>query len=500
MRSRSSLVLLALVPLTAVAQGPASVLESYTTARTIVDRAVAAHGGTESLSRARHVRVLVEGHDYHRFQSRRVAPPYDSTVYRSEMLIDLERGVLVADGVFGYPGGFYYSAHFVTDSARAYRIDRRNRSFRPAQYPPASQQTGNLYSLPPFLVQAAAGGSTLRWIGRMTVPSGAPVDVVGFMAQGQFTTLGFDPVTHQLRAVMGVGYDPMAGLSEAVTEFLDYRDAHGVFMPAQAVTWRGGEVTRRQRFVATTPNYAVPDSMLSPPASFAELPAPVPAGADSVRQLAPGVWALRAGGSFVLAVAFRDHVIVVDAPPVGAPALIARLAQVAPGKPVRYVVPTHHHDDHFFGARNFAAAGATVVTTPGNRGYFERAMAAPASPLMAGAVPPQPSARLEILTNRRRVFSDGTQTLEVHDVGPNDHAEEMLVAWLPREGVLFQADLIEAPSGVATRGSNATATMQLADYIRRQKWNVRAFVGAHGTLNAPEIFGELTRLPIVPPE
>ncbi len=108
--------------------------------------------------------------------------------------------------------------------------------------------------------------------------------------------------------------------------------------------------------------------------------------------------------------------------------------------------------------------------------------------------------RVEAIAGKKRVFSDGTRTLEIHDVGPNAHAEEMLVAWLPNEGILFQADLIEAPRGVATRGSNAQATMQFAEFVRARGWNVRLFVGAHGTLASPAEFETLTRLPILPPE
>jgi hypothetical protein len=76
----------------------------------------------------------------------------------------------------------------------------------------------------------------------------------------------------------------------------------------------------------------------------------------------------------------------------------------------------------------------------------------------------------------------------------------MLVAWIPAEGILFQADLIEAPqSGLALPGANAPTTMHLADIIRENGWNVRVFVGSHATLQSPQVFTEITRLPIIPP-
>ena len=77
----------------------------------------------------------------------------------------------------------------------------------------------------------------------------------------------------------------------------------------------------------------------------------------------------------------------------------------------------------------------------------------------------------------------------------------MLVAWLPGEGILFQADLIEAPqSGLAAPGTNAEMTVRFADYIRRQGWMVRTLGGAHGFLASPSELEKIVQQPILPPE
>lgn len=113
--------------------------------------------------------------------------------------------------------------------------------------------------------------------------------------------------------------------------------------------------------------------------------------------------------------------------------------------------------------------------------------------------PPTPSAHLETLDGSRRIFTDGTRTVEIHDIGLSPHADEMLVAWLPAEGILFQGDLIEAPaSGVARRGANAETTTHLADFIRRQGWQVRTFAGVHSFLASPQEFEKLASQPILP--
>jgi glyoxylase-like metal-dependent hydrolase (beta-lactamase superfamily II) len=82
-----------------------------------------------------------------------------------------------------------------------------------------------------------------------------------------------------------------------------------------------------------------------------------------------------AGGSHhSLFVVFQDHVVVVEAPlsEERSLAVLAKIAETAPGKPVRYLALTHYHSDHTGGLRAYIAKGVTIVTTPGNRGFVER--------------------------------------------------------------------------------------------------------------------------------
>jgi hypothetical protein len=48
---------------------------------------------------------------------------------------------------------------------------------------------------------------------------------------------------------------------------------------------------------------------------------------------------------------------------------------------------------------------------------------------------------LEFIQNKRRTFADGKQIIELYDIGPGPHAEEMVVAYLPNERIIFQGDL-----------------------------------------------------------
>lgn len=97
---------------------------------------------------------------------------------------------------------------------------------------------------------------------------------------------------------------------------------------------------------------------------------------ESVDRLDDGVYVVRnvAGqNQNTLAVEFSDHVVAVEAPgsSEGADAVIRRIKELVPGKPIRYVAMTHHHGDHIGGMRSFIAEGATVITTAANRPVIE---------------------------------------------------------------------------------------------------------------------------------
>lgn len=180
----------------------------------------------------------------------------------------------------------------------------------------------------------------------MRFASGGDVDVIVTSTPSSALTLGFDPASKQLRAILKVQPDPLAGDATTETEFFDYLKVGSILMPGERVTRVADEITRRVRYTAGNLDPHVPDSLLAAPRGFSE-PTSRPARSNEpVQELATGVWAIRESGSWSLAVEFADHVLVVEAPTSGASATSARIATLAPGKPIRYLVLTHRHDDH----------------------------------------------------------------------------------------------------------------------------------------------------------
>jgi len=145
-----------------------------------------------------------------------------------------------------------------------------------------------------------------------------------------------------------------------------------------------------------------------------------------------------------LAVAFNDYVLLIESPQNDfvAQAVIKKVKEVAPNKPIKYVVPSHYHFDHLGGVRGYIAEGATIVTTPGNKDLIEKIASTPHN-LNADTLTRNPrSLSLETFTDKQ-VFTDGEHTVELYNIGPTPHVDEMIIAYLPKEKMAFVTDVFE---------------------------------------------------------
>src|SRR6185295_20058944 len=134
-------------------------------------------------------------------------------------------------------------------------------------------------------------------------------------------------------------------------------------------------------------------------------------------------------------VVFADYVLVVEAPSSDSAStkVMAAIHEMAPGKPIRYIVPTHFHEDHIGGLRAYLREGAMVVTTPGNLRFIEMFMKR-----LKATQPQITLPAVEVIADRRRL-SDGTVTLDLFNV-TSPHVDEMVVPFVPSDGIVYVAD------------------------------------------------------------
>jgi glyoxylase-like metal-dependent hydrolase (beta-lactamase superfamily II) len=168
-------------------------------------------------------------------------------------------------------------------------------------------------------------------------------------------------------------------------------------------------------------------------------------------------------------------VLVVDAPLASAyaAAMLGAIQKTVPGKPVRYLVSTHYHYDHSGGARPFMAAGATIVTTRGNREHFER-LAAVQSTLRSDKLQIDPGKLDFQFVDKMDRIEGSARTVEVYRLDSLSHVDEMLVVYLPKERLVFQADLYS--ESVAPNAS----THEFAEWLSSTKGlKVDRIAGVH---------------------
>jgi glyoxylase-like metal-dependent hydrolase (beta-lactamase superfamily II) len=144
----------------------------------------------------------------------------------------------------------------------------------------------------------------------------------------------------------------------------------------------------------------------------------------------------------------RAGVVVIDAlaSPQQGEALLRTIRSVT-RQPVRWLVLTHHHPDHHFGAIVFRKAGARVIAHPDTR-----VLAAEAGPdaLVADwvrvmGVEAMRGFEFANVPDRPVTGSDtlrlGGRTLVITHPGAGHSAGDLMV-WLPKERVLFAGDLL----------------------------------------------------------
>lgn len=207
---------------------------------------------------------------------------------------------------------------------------------------------------------------------------------------------------------------------------------------------------------------------------------------------APGVSIISVRGLRAMLVEFADHVVLVEAPeqhpgletiPAEGAAnhggatreLKDRIAALAGGKPLRYVVITHHHDDHLGGLGGLATTGTTVLVAPGHRQAAARALAAPPVPTDGDRT----RVAIEPVATRR-VLADSTRRMEIINVGDNPHTTENLMVWLPNERIVFQGDLFYfEPDGPFPPSGRGTMNRFFAGWLERRGIRPVAIYGVH---------------------
>ena len=324
---------------------------------------------------------------------------------------------------------------------------------------------------------------------------GRIVTVVSFTALGKYRVNGTINDENLIEVVSTWVPNPIYGDMLFEMRYTQYEDFDGVMFPTVLHEHQGDPVFNPAhnsleirvsdlRINPDEPAIVVPDEVRN-------APAPVVSNIDS-KELAYGVWRIAGGSHHSVLVEFNDFVAVIEAPlnEARSLAVIEEVGRLVPGKPIRYLVNTHHHFDHSGGLRTYLAQGATIVTHQGNREFYQDVAFLPGLrslepdrlamfyPMFTASRRPAPIEGV----NQKYVLSDGDRTLDVYPVQGNAHTQTMVIAYLPDEKIIINADMYNP--GVPVQSFRLPNMRTLGANIERLKLDVEQHVGIHGQVGS----------------
>ena len=331
------------------------------------------------------------------------------------------------------------------------------------------------------------------------VLEGRPMTIVSFTALNKYRINGTINEKNLVERTQTWVANPVFGDMIYDHRFTEYTTFGTIMFPAVIHSHHGdpaihpGHNVMEIRVAKAEVNATAP--ALTVPANVSK--ATVPEVRIASTQLAAGVWRVAGGSHHSVAVEFSDFVAVVEAPQNEARSLavIADVRKLIPKKPIRYVVNTHHHFDHSGGLRTYVAQSATVVTHEANRAFYANVLFHPGTrtlepDVLSSRMPWFASNRVPAFetVTQKYVISDGVRTLDIYPVRGLQHASTMLVAYLPTERILINADLYAPPASGAAAPAPTPSMRALSNTIQQLRLNVERHVGIHGEVGSHQDF------------
>ena len=436
-------------------------LNAVNRANEVIDAALEAYGGAEAITNLNSVARKSHFTTWATNQSRSPGPPWDENEQTSFSAIDFENETFVTKNA-GSGGGFDFNGSQIIIGEEGWQLDYRGGTAQPNATPDFNTTSGPFIRVTaPLLVkQLQNRRHTSHWLGEVEF-EGRKHDVVTLVMEvGPALSLYFDQETHLLSRSELVlppfgqvdyrftNYETVDGIPFSKTFKLFVNDQPNIYIDIKST-----QVNKSLEQYTVVPEY------------LEQIEAALPAPTDvEVQEIKEGVFLVGSGNTYAMFVEMNDYVIAVGGT-AGIPERIAALREVVKDKPIKFGVMTHHHNDHVLGIPAYEGEDAVVLTVKENEA------------VMRAAATDAESLKLQFVEDRF-VFDDGSQKLEIIDIGPTQHVEHLLVAWLPEQGILFEADHFPNP----TSGQMPPAqpvTIRLAEAIDQQGMDVKIIVGSH---------------------
>ena len=302
---------------------------------------------------------------------------------------------------------------------------------------------------------------------------------ISFAVPGKYKVKATVDAQSMIERIDAVAPHAVLGDIPVEIRYSDYKDFGGVKFPTKIKQTIGAYPALELTVSDVQPNVAVdlpvPDPIRQTPAPYARV---------TSQMVAEGVWFLSGGSHNSALIEMKDHLILVESPlnEDRAAAVLAEVKNLLANKPIKYVVATHHHFDHTGGLRAVAADGVTVIAHDANKAFLEKALAAPATVSPDRLAKSGKKGTVEGIRDKR-VLADGIRTVELIHIAGNTHHSGLIMAYLPKEKLLIEADAYTPlPPNAPPPPAANPSSVNLADNIKRLNLAVDQVLPLHGRI------------------
>ena len=301
---------------------------------------------------------------------------------------------------------------------------------------------------------------------------GREMTVISFTVPGKHKVVAYANDQNAIEKVESLYGHPVVGDMKVVTYYGPYRDFAGVKFPTKIIQYQDGlpslDVTVSAVRANPTVDIAVPGNVRSTPVTVKS------------EKVADGVWFIGGGSHNSVLIEMKDYLIVIEAPldDVRSSAVMGEVKKLVSGKPVKYLVNTHHHIDHSGGVRAYAAEGITIVTHELSRPFFEKALANTwtLSPDRLAKSKKKPVFQT---MGDNMVLTDGARSVELYQIVGSGHHDGLVMAYLRKEKLLVEADAF-SPFGVPKTPNPYSVNLEAN--VRRLNIDVERILPLHGEI------------------
>lgn len=470
----------------------------------IIAELAEAYGGAERLEAINEVEIDWVGYFHARFQSRHTEPPYDRIPTRTFLYLDYQAKRGVEDRISAWAGDLSMGNRFIYSPGQATTLNTIEKIYTP----------GGMAEMHGFssAVNAIRTRQGWAWV-RHLIEN--PRDDLTRAGKRALRGMNFDTIQYSDGEVT-IYLHPQTGLIHAVTQqpttnmmgshddmlriYDQYFQRDGIWVNRRARYYRSGQSTGDYLLSAldfspedTKRYFAVPSSF-----ALAEDTSGYDGSGWDIQtiRIADGVWLAGNGDTRILYVDTGEYWVATEAggmPSYARETYEAMQAHMG-GEPLRYIVPTHHHDDHAIAVKFYSQIGATILTTRDKEGELRQLLAR-----TVDGMGPQDDASFEFIEGETLELDSGGTTYRALVYANAPHTENMILGYVPEANAIFQADIWIGFGGAGPRQGAGYAIHHFNDWIEAKQRTgeigpIERYLAVHGSpMSAEQFRGMLAR-------